>query len=123
VYSPDGSKIAFFRGRTVKAPDGSAGWTTDLFTVDAGGGGLRRLTRSPGIEYSQSWDPSGERLAYIRYPPVWRDPNELGYGSAVLQVNADGTCRRPIVGGSPLTAIFAVAWQPGSGREAGRIDC
>lgn len=123
VYSPDGTRIAFVRWRPIGAEKSADEWTTDLFTVRSGGGGLRRITRGPGIDYSQSWDPSGERLAFIRYPPERYEPDELGYGSAVLQVNADGSCLSLVLGPSLDTAFFGVAWQPGPGREAGRIPC
>jgi hypothetical protein len=81
------------------------------------------LTSSPGSDYSQSWDPSGERLAFVRYLPEWLEPEELGYGSAVMQVNADGSCLGVVLRPSLYVAFFGVAWQPGSGREAGRIEC
>lgn len=122
VYSPDGSRVAFVRYRRLGSRS-PAEWTSDLFTVRSGGGGLRRITRSSGIDYSQSWDPSGQRLAFIRYLPERLEPDHLGYGSAVLQVNADGTCLKPVLGRDPDTAFFGVAWQPGAGREAGRIAC
>lgn len=120
VYSPDGTRIAFIRWRRLDAHKSVNRWTTDLFTVKAGGGGLRRITNSPWDDYSQSWDPSGERLAFVRYPP---ELEELGYDSAVMQVNADGSCPSTVLPASPWTAYFGVAWQPGPGREAGRIAC
>jgi Tol biopolymer transport system component len=123
VYSPDGKRIAFIRWRSVHVRNGPTETTTDLFTVKSEGGDLQQVTRSPGIEYSQSWDPSGERLAFVRYLPERIEPDELGYGSALLQVNVDGSCLRPVLPASPDTAIFAAAWQPGLGREAGRIKC
>jgi Tol biopolymer transport system component len=123
VYSPDGTRIAVVRWRRVGIEKNADEWTSDLFTVRSGGSGLRRITRGPGVDYSQSWDPSGERLAFIRYPPERYDPDELGYGSAVLQVNADGSCLSPVLSPSLNTAFFGVAWQPGPGREAGRIPC
>lgn len=123
VYSPDGSRIAFVRWRRAGTAKGAHEWTSDLFTVRSEGGGLRRITRGPGNDYSQTWDPSGERLAFIRYLPERSDPEGLGYGSAVLQVNADGSCLSPMLLPSPDIAFFGVAWQPGAGREAGRIRC
>jgi Tol biopolymer transport system component len=123
VYSPDGTRIAFVRWRHVGIERNADEWTSDLFTVRSGGSNLRRITRGPGVDYSQSWDPSGERLAFIRYPPERYDPDELGYGSAVLQINADGSCLSPVLRPSFDTAFFGVAWQPGPGREAGRIPC
>jgi Tol biopolymer transport system component len=123
VYSPDGSRIAFVRWRRLEAEKGGDTLTSDIFTVRAGGGGLRRITGGIGNDYSQTWDPSGERLAFVRYLPERYEPDELGYGSAVLQVNADGSCLSPLLFPSFNTAFFGVAWQPGPGREAGRILC
>ncbi|HWM63698.1 MAG TPA: hypothetical protein VNP96_06880 [Solirubrobacterales bacterium] len=123
VYSPDGSRIAFVRWRRFEAEKSGDSWTSDIFTVRAGGGGLRRITDGVGNDYSQTWDPSGEQLAFVRYLPERYEPDELGYGSAVLQVNADGSCLSPVLRPSLDTAFFGVAWQPGPGREAGRIKC
>lgn len=123
VYSPDGSKVAFVRFRDVRRRGGRSESRSDIFTVRSGGGGLRRVTTSSGYDYSQSWDPSGERLAFVRYLPEWLEPEELGYGSAVMQVNADGSCLGFVFRPSLDVAFFGVAWQPGPGREAGRIEC
>jgi Tol biopolymer transport system component len=123
VYSPDGSRVAFVRWRSVHRRGGKSESRSDLFTVRSGGGGLRRVTSSPGSDYSQSWDPSGERLAFVRYLPEWLEPEELGYGSAVMQVNADGSCLGFVLRPSLYVAFFGIAWQPGPGREAGRIEC
>jgi Tol biopolymer transport system component len=123
VYSPDGMHIAFVRWRPAGTKKGSDERISDLFTVRSGGGGLRRITDGPGNDLYQSWDPSGERLAFVRYPPERYDPDGLGYSSAVLQVNADGSCLSLVLGPSLDTAFFSAAWQPGPGREAGRIPC
>jgi TolB protein len=128
VYSPDGSRIAFLRThrrRFVSAEDGEAGiaTTTDLYTMRSDGSGVRRLTRTPtGIEIWPSWDPSGERLAYTRL----RGGSFLGYigfGDSILQVNADGTCGSTVLSGRRGIAYWGGAWQPGPGREAGRVAC
>ena len=39
-----------------------------------------------------------------------------------MQVNADGSCPREILEPSTV-AIYGAVWQPGPGREAGRIPC
>jgi Tol biopolymer transport system component len=112
VYSPDGSKIALFRQH---------GWTaesSDLYVVDADGSHLRRLTHTPEQdELFASWDPSGERIAYSQFRP-----SKLWSYSSIMQVNADGTCPTRVT--SEKGAIFiGPTWQPGPGREAGRIEC
>lgn len=122
VYSPDGSEIALVRERRLELR-GKARTTADLFTMKTDGHGLRRLTDSRRDDCYQSWDPSGERLAFVRYLPEVNELTELGVGSAVMEVNADGTCLRTVLHAPPLAALFGAAWQPGPGRGAGRIAC
>jgi Tol biopolymer transport system component len=119
-YSPDGSKIALTR-RIIEY-GGDDGENTDLFIVNADGTGLRRLTRTAGrAEISPSWDPSGERLAYVRLPLVRSESAPFGYSNALMQINADGTCATKVP--TPRSLFFTPAWQPGAGRGAGRIEC
>jgi Tol biopolymer transport system component len=114
VYSPDGSEIALFREQ---AED------SDLFVLDVATGSLRRLTRTPRtIELFASWDPSGERLAFVRFSAVNSEAASIGFGDSIMQVNADGTCPTRTLS-APRTAFYVPAWQPGLGREAGRIAC
>ncbi len=121
MYSPDGSKIALVR--RIEEYGRNPQENTDLFVVDADGTGLRRLTRTPGrVELSPSWDPSGERLAYVRLPAVRSEDAPFGYRIPLMQVNADGSCETKVVSAF-RTFFFAPAWQPGPGRGAGRIEC
>ncbi len=111
VYSPDGSKIAFFR----EVGDRRAG---DLFVLNVAGGSLRRLTRTPHKEeLFASWDPSGERVAFTRFRG-----RHFEWANSIVQINADGTCETEILS-SRRTVFYGSAWQPGPGRGAGRIDC
>jgi len=123
IYSPDGSRIAFVRERSLKQGSGHDTTTLDLFTAEADGGGVRRLTSGPKDDVFQSWDPSGKRIAFVRYRPEENESDEIGIGSAVMEVNADGSCLRTALAPSRGTAFYGVAWQPGPGREAGRIAC
>ena len=121
VYSPDGSKIALIR-RTVEYGE-RRGEDFDLYVIDAAGGGVRRFTRTPDLlELSPSWDPSGERLAYVRLPANRGEDAPFGHRSVLMQVNADGSCQKKLVS-ARLTFFFSPAWQPGPGRGAGRIGC
>jgi Tol biopolymer transport system component len=127
AYSPDGSKIALLR-RHLRRVSGRGAQnveeTTDLYVLDADRSGLRRLTNTPAkIEVSSSWDPSGERLAYTQLLGDGSEAAFLGFGSAIMQINADGTCRTSVVNGSRAAVLYGPAWQPGPGREAGRIEC
>jgi Tol biopolymer transport system component len=123
VYSPAGRRIAFIRWHRRVAENGANEWDSDLYSIRAEGGGLRRITHGTGSVFSESWDPSGERLAFVRSLPEWLEPEELGYGSAVMQVNADGSCLGFVLRPSLDVAFFGVSWQPGPDREAWRIEC
>lgn len=120
VYSPDGSEIALIRNSAY----GKGGeQTTDLYVIRADGSGVRRLTRTPGrYEFSPSWDPSGERLAYARSSVARSENAPPGLRNALMQINADGSCQTKVLS-APGTAFSGFAWQPGTGREAGRIEC
>jgi Tol biopolymer transport system component len=121
-YSPDGSKIAFVRySRTER--DGRYGQGSDLYVAAADGSATSRLTFSPARrEASPSWDPSGQRLAYTQFPSkqTWRA--QEGIGSAIVEINTDGTCRHRLLFTSGIS-YREPTWQPGPGREAGRVEC
>lgn len=126
TYSPDGSTIAFVRWGRARPKPGP--WRSlrggDLFLVDADGSNVRRLTRDPTKgESGPSWDPSGERLAYTQRPPSGALAEIFGGpGSAIAEINADGTCEHRLLFTHGLS-YWGAAWQPGPGRDAGRIEC
>lgn len=121
VFSPDGSEIAL--SRRIRGYGKDAEEDSDLYILDADGTNLRRLTHTPGRpELSPSWDPSGERLAYVRYAAANTEAAAFGAGDSLMEVNADGTCQTEVVS-MPRAAFFTPVWQPGPGRGAGRIDC
>ena len=112
VYSPDGSKIALFRELGKRR-------VSDLFVLDVASRSLRRLTRTPDREeLFASWDPAGERIAFVRFRP-----HRLEWASSIVQINADGSCEKDVLARKPKTVFSGLAWQPGPGREAGRIRC
>jgi Tol biopolymer transport system component len=126
VYSPDGSKIALLRGyeKTYKTQGGSTSvFLSDLYEMNADGSGIQRLTSTPvAAEFGPSWDPSGQRLAYVRIDNLAAKPGVLGFGDSVMEINADGSCETEILSGH-REALFGATWQPGPGRGAGRIAC
>ena len=127
VYSPDGSRVALLttgRVRTLESGHGKTTFTpTELAVADADGSALKRLTRTPfGIELYQSCDTSGARLAYTQVRVGGGEADFFGIGKPLMQINADGTCRRPILS-MRGTILFGATWQPGPGREAGPISC
>lgn len=123
--SPDGTRLAFVRWRPLVQRDGNRTFSSDIYTSRADGSGVRRLTRTRfRDEAFPSWDPSGERLAFVRNlpEPVENDLIELGIGASAMQMNADGSCQRRILKPS-IVGIYGVTWQPGPGRGLGPIAC
>jgi Tol biopolymer transport system component len=111
VYSPDGTKVALFRNTEQRG-------ISDLFVLNLASGSLRQLTRTPHKdELIASWDPSGERIAFARFRE-----RHYEWANSIVQINADGTCETEVLS-RRRTVFYSLAWQPGSGREAGRIDC
>lgn len=124
AFSPDGTRIALVSyrdGLTVRTARGPEP-VGDLFVVAADGSQPRRLTRTRTVQESQpSWSPSGARLAFLRTT----GPGGLGFGTTLMQANADGGCARRVTGGRGRSApvLYGPAWQPGPGREAGPLSC
>src|SRR5215217_2184876 len=90
VWSPDGSKVAFGRGRDYD--------TVGLAVANADGSDIRAVGDRP-IRGTMSWSPDGTRIAYVGSDRI---------GSPVYVVNADGTNEREVVGGW----WTSVSWSP-----------
>jgi Tol biopolymer transport system component len=132
VYSPGGERIAFvsYRDRNVDPEGGFDGpaLASELYIENVDGSGLTRITHTHNAqESSPSWDPSGERLAYTQ--STGHDWFGLGLTNVVTEINADGTCPTRVLGkpakpkAGAAVGLYGPVWQPGPGREAGRIDC
>jgi TolB protein len=131
AWSPDGTRIAFVRGKAVFSinPDGTGArrltatarvtagplsWSPDstriavsrggrLYSVRADGGGETRLTGSRRRETQPAWSPDGARVAYVD-------------GSAIAVVNADGSGATRLT--RPSEGDRSPAWSPDSRRIA-----
>jgi Tol biopolymer transport system component len=125
VYSPDGTQIAFERvpRQTLRKGGSNRHLFTDLYTMRADGSGIRRLTKTgKTAEVRPSWDPSGQRLAYLEVAKSVGEGDFPFPEGSLGEINADGTCRTAIPT-TPDPRIVGAVWQPGSGREAGLISC
>lgn len=127
VFSPDGSKIALVR-LTLSSRGPQFVVDKNLYVMNADGSSSIPITSTTKIaETEPSWDPLGERLAFSAYHNS-KDPLEaifnelLPVNNSIVEINADGTCRRKILklnGG----ILRDPAWQPGPDRAPGRIEC
>ena len=69
----------------------------DVWTIDADGTDLTRLTRSPGPDFDPSWSPDGTKIAFR---------SERSGEPELWVMNADGTGQRR------LTEGLSPAWSP-----------
>ena len=114
-WSPDGRQIAF----DSQGEDGH--W--DIWTIDADGGSLRRLTQDPGDENQPSWSRDG-RFVYFqlgsggRGHDVWRIPAAGGSEERLTQ--GGGDLAYESADGKTLFFKRAAADSPAPGPAAGR---
>jgi Tol biopolymer transport system component len=125
VYSPDGSEVAFIRWKNWRrtwVDDGSQ--PIDELRVTRVGTFPRSwlVRRTHKLLLGPSWDPSGERLAFIRTRVIENGYDDPMKGDALMAINADGTCLKRVYS-DPETTLYSAAWRPGPGREVGPISC
>jgi Tol biopolymer transport system component len=112
-FSPDGSQIAMLVRRVPGETKGgrSRSYRGALVVMRSDGTERRYLAPTTFFdERTPSWDPAGERLVY-------------GERQTIVEINADGTCKRKVLTQTATLFYFGAAWQPGPGREAGPITC
>jgi Tol biopolymer transport system component len=125
TYSPDGSEVAFIRWKNWRASgrdDGSPPINELRVTRVGAFPRSRLLLRSRKLLLWPSWDPSGSRLTFTSSDVVENGYSSPEEGDKLMSVNAEGTCLTRVLT-DPELIVYGAAWQPGSGREAGRIDC
>jgi Tol biopolymer transport system component len=128
AFSPDGSRFAFSSYRDGGSAPGFDGPVAmgELYVANADLSGAHRLTDTPELnESAPSWDPGGDRLAYLRTPGA---EDILGLESEVVESNADGTCAKVVAKPKAVrkradSAMQPPAWVPGTERAAGPISC
>jgi Tol biopolymer transport system component len=125
MYSPDGSSFAFVRWKPwdPRGAKEKASLVSELRVGRVGApGGSRLLLRMRGRLTWPSWDPSGQRLAFVNSLDEHPGDGGLEEGNRVMAINADGTCLTKVFSNPDMT-LYGAAWQRGIGREAGPISC
>ncbi len=106
AWSPDGKRIAFSRWT-----DDANSW--DIYTMNANGSNVSRLTDGPAGDAWPTWSPDGEQIAFGRYGEI----------NAIYVMNSDGSNLKILAEDS--SRLCYLAWSPDgtkivySGMDAG----
>lgn len=110
AYSPDGKKIVFCSLRTAYPLDhlseaDRARFTKDpayfgeIYTMNADGSDVQRLTNSPGYDGGPFFSPDGQRI-------IWRHFDENGFVANVWTMKTDGSDKHQV------TDFGCMSWAP-----------
>jgi Tol biopolymer transport system component len=118
-WSPDGSRIAYL---SVRDRNGSrcgsdeCSYASELYVMDANGGGRIRLTRGEGDEKGPDWAPDGRSIAFAsdrNYPS--------GEHFEVYSIWPDGGCLTWLTNGTAES--LSPAWRPRPGAASDPGEC
>ena len=103
VWSPDGTKIAFFSNR--REGRDARPISLQIYIMNADGTGQRRITNDgPALEYNISWSPDGNRLVFQSRPEINPGVHSL------YVIGTDGMGRRRLTDGQ--FNDFSPEWSP-----------
>jgi Tol biopolymer transport system component len=86
----------------------------DIYTVNADGSGLTRVTRSKALEFDPTWSPDAQAIAY-------RHETDGGPTTEIFVMNADGSDRRNLTS-SDGVADWGPDWSPNGDWIAWNTD-
>jgi Tol biopolymer transport system component len=108
-WSPDGRTIVFASNRHAfqgglseeeqKILKNDQSYFMEVYTMDADGGNVRRLTETPGYDGGPFFSADGSRI-------VWRRFDEKGVTAEIWTMNSDGSDQRQI------TRMGVMSWAP-----------
>jgi Tol biopolymer transport system component len=111
VWSPDGERIAFTRGREDPT-------STDIYVMDADGTNEAPLADDPATRFVPAWSPDGEQIAFLRSPT--ESPGSGG--DNVYVIDADGTDETSLTQTDSVpetrTTLGWPLWSPDSNKIA-----
>jgi Tol biopolymer transport system component len=107
AWSPHGDRIAFTSNR-----DGDY----EIYTVKPGGGGLTRLTHSPGNDAHPAWSPDAEWIAFASNRTGFKDETGGMSDGEIFVMRADGSDVRQLTENAfeDGTPAWRPAFVPGS---------
>lgn len=98
AWSPDGKRLAFVSTRRPAATPGQA-WN-GIYVMNADGSGVRRLSGAGAADYSPTWSPRGDLLAFA-------SGSGAAGGTDLFVMKPDGTGRRRVVANGGWPAFTA----------------
>jgi Tol biopolymer transport system component len=104
--SPDGDRVAFIRIRQLQVSDFTRHLAA-VFTVNADGTGLRRLTSWTSDAATPTWSPDGGSIAFNTNDHF--DPDRT---QRIVVVDADGSGGRTLVRSGADEGSYWPAWSP-----------
>ncbi len=79
--------------------------------MNADGGDVRQLTRTPGFEMSPEWSPDGQRILYM----AWSNHMFVSSGD-IYVIDADGRNAQQLISAFDYTYNSLPTWSP-DGRQ------
>jgi Tol biopolymer transport system component len=110
AYSPDGKQIVFcslrsaYPATALSEPDRNRfakdpAYFGEIYTMQADGSGVKRLTDAPGYDGGPFFSPDGQRI-------IWRHFDESGMVAEVWTMKSDGSDKRRV------TDFKCMSWAP-----------